>query len=122
MTTSKEAQEVEDRLGKLAGQGGTAGAAPGSAARPEFEAIDATLLDLAVPTDEWDILYRIRLQIERDLLIGAEPGTAFPGRARGESDVAAPRRANQRGKSARDEHGRTDRAGRADPVARRAGT
>ena len=122
LTTSKEAQEVEDRLGKLAGQGGAAGAASGSAARPDFEAIDAALLDLAVPTDEWDILYRIRLQIERDLLIGAEPGTAFPGRARGASDVAAPRRANQRGKAARDEHGRTDRAGRADPVARRAGT
>ena len=122
LTTSKEAQEVEDRLGKLAGQGGAAGAASGSAARPDFEAIDATLLDLAVPTDEWDILYRIRLQIERDLLIGAEPGTAFPGRARGARDVAAPRRANQRGKAARDEHGRTDRAGRADPVARRAGT
>jgi hypothetical protein len=48
-------------------------------ARKEFEGIDAMLLDLAVPTDEWDILYRLRLQIERDLLVGAEPGTEFPG-------------------------------------------
>jgi hypothetical protein len=40
------------------------------------------LIELAVPTDEWDILYRIRLQIERDLLIGAEPGTAPPGEER----------------------------------------
>jgi len=120
LTTSKEAQEVEDRLGKLARQAGVDGAAPGSAARAEFEAIDATLLDLAVPTDEWDIVYRIRLQIERDLLIGAEPGTAFPGHEPAHH-VAAPRRANQRGRTARDEHGRTDQAGRADPVARRAG-
>jgi hypothetical protein len=119
LTTSKEAQEVEDRLGKLVRQGGAAGAPSETAARANFEAIDATLLDLAVPTDEWDILYRIRLQIERDLLIGAEPGTAFPGREPGARDVVAPRRANQRGKTARDEHGRT---GRADPVARRAGT
>ena len=48
-------------------------------ARVAFEPIDALLLDLAVPTDEWDILYRLRLQIERDLLVGAEPGTDFPG-------------------------------------------
>jgi hypothetical protein len=37
------------------------------------------MLELAIPTDEWDILYRLRLQIERDLLLGAEPGTEFPG-------------------------------------------
>lgn len=32
-----------------------------------------------LPTDEWDILYRLRLQAERDQLIGAKPGTEFPG-------------------------------------------
>jgi hypothetical protein len=85
LTTSAEAQEVEDRLGELArsGSGGAAGRAvggkPGAGARAAFEAIDAMLLDLAVPTDEWDILYRIRLQIERDLLAGSTQGTAFPG-------------------------------------------
>lgn len=79
LTTSAEAQEVEDRLGQLAGPGGAAGGMMGASARTAFEAIDAKLLDLAVPTDEWDILYRLRLQIERDLLAGAEPGTAFPG-------------------------------------------
>jgi hypothetical protein len=78
-TTSKEAQEVEDRLGQVARPGGRDAAASSARARKEFEAIDETLLDLEVPTDEWDILYRIRLQIERDLLIGAKPGTAFPG-------------------------------------------
>jgi hypothetical protein len=101
LTTSKEAQEVEDRLGKLARPERTVDAAFTARARKEFKAIDATLLDLAVETDEWDILYRIRVQIERDLLIGAEPGTVFPGH---EPDT----RENQ-----------SDRAGQADPDAKR---
>jgi hypothetical protein len=79
LTTSKEAQEVEDRLAKVTMDDGKAGAPSTARSRKELEAIDATLIELAVPTDEWDILYRIRLQIERDLLIGAEPGTASPG-------------------------------------------
>jgi hypothetical protein len=79
MTTSAEAQAVEDRLERLAG--GVTNGPSGHEARAVFESIDATLLDLAVPTDEWDILYRLRLQIERDLLAGSEPGTAFPGQA-----------------------------------------
>ncbi len=41
-------------------QGSTVGM-PRADARMGFEAIDARLLDLAVPTDEWDILYRLRL-------------------------------------------------------------
>jgi hypothetical protein len=113
MTTSKEAQEVEDRLGKLARQ--DSGAASGRGARAELEEIDATLLDLAVPTDEWDILYRIRLQIERDLLIGAEPGTAFPGHEPDTRDAAAPR-SSRRGEMAPQKE--RERADRANPVAK----
>jgi len=82
LTTSKEAQEVEDRLAELSRADGKAGAPSNARFRKDLEAIDATLIELAVPTDEWDILYRIRLQIERDLLIGAEPGTAPPGQER----------------------------------------
>lgn len=78
LTTSAEAQEVEDRIGKL-GSSDARKAGSHRAARAAFTAIDAKLLDLEVPTDEWDILYRLRLQIERDLLAGIEPGTAFPG-------------------------------------------
>jgi len=77
LTTSAEAQAVEDRIGKVT----TARTATGDGAsgvHAAFAAIDASLLDLAVPTDEWEILYRLRLEIERDLLIGARPGTAFP--------------------------------------------
>ena len=89
LTTSAEAQEVEDRLQRLALRDGQASPGSGATARAALEAIDATLLDLAVPTDEWDILYRLRLQIERDLLIGAEPGTAFPGHEPEGSHAAA---------------------------------
>jgi hypothetical protein len=79
LTTSAEAQEVEDRLTKLAAGGGTAGGGLAVGTRATLGEIDARLLELVVPTDEWDILYRLRLQIERDLLVGAKPGTEFPG-------------------------------------------
>ncbi len=75
VTTSAEAQKVEDQIAALASSGET----PAVGADAAFEAIDAKLLDLAVPTDEWDILYRLRLQVERDLLLGTKPGTEFPG-------------------------------------------
>ena len=66
LTTSAEAQAVEDRLEKIAGREHGNGMSKTDAG--EFAAIDRLLLELAVPTDEWDILYRMRLQIERDLL------------------------------------------------------
>jgi hypothetical protein len=79
LTTSAEAQKVEDRIEKLARPGGGRPGPLTDAARREIEAIDETLVGLTVPTDEWDILYRLRLQVERDLLVGAKPGTEFPG-------------------------------------------
>jgi hypothetical protein len=89
LTTSAEAQAVEDRLERLASDGGEGRRISPAAAKRAFEAIDETLLDLSVPTDEWDILYRLRLQIERDLLAGAEPGTSFPGHDTGLTPSAA---------------------------------
>jgi len=80
LTTSAEAQAVEDRLEEVAG-GRTAGSMAAGGMRGAFRAVDTLLLDLQIPTDEWDILYRLRLQLERDLLAGAEPGTMFPGQA-----------------------------------------
>jgi hypothetical protein len=85
LTTSAEAQAFEDRLTDLAarhrarGVPGRPGAASDpDAVRAEFDALDTLLLDLPVGTDEWDILYRMRLQVERDILAGATPGTEFP--------------------------------------------
>jgi hypothetical protein len=80
-TNSAEAQEVEDRLRRIA-QSRHDGKA-------SFDAIDETLLELEVPTNEWDVLYRIRLQIERDLLVHAAPGTVFPGHERGPANEGA---------------------------------
>jgi hypothetical protein len=92
LTMSAEAQELEDRLEGVAMPTGGVGPLPLANARAVFTAIDARLLDLAVPTDEWDILFRLRLQIERDLLAGAEPGMAFVGKERESSGIAAPQR------------------------------
>jgi len=82
LTNSSEAQAVEDRLHGLARSRRDG---PGA-----FEPIDEALLRLEVPTDEWDILYRIRLEIERDLRIGAAPGTVFPGHAADAHDHDGP--------------------------------
>jgi hypothetical protein len=90
MTTSAEAQEIEARLERLSaarvagGTPGDASAATSHAARPidplaELASIDAALAVLAVPQEEWEVLYRERLQVERDLLAGHRPGAAFPG-------------------------------------------
>jgi hypothetical protein len=115
LTTSKEAQEVEDRLRRLARPAGAAGVTPQAGRRAEFEAIDSTLVDLAVPTDQWDILYRIRLQIERDLLIGAEPGTVFPGHESNPREIKASRGSAPHATAA---HRKRERAEQADQVSK----
>jgi hypothetical protein len=84
MTTSAEAQAVEAILEHLA-TGHVAGAAPGTgtAADPATAAttlgdVDRLLAALDVPHEEWEILYRQRLQVERDLLAGRTPGSVLP--------------------------------------------
>lgn len=78
LTTSAEAQAFEDRLEAIARrEPGVARAA--ASVTTDFRAIDEALLDLKVPAEEWETLYRLRLQIERDILAGVKPGTAFPG-------------------------------------------
>jgi hypothetical protein len=84
MTTSAEAQEIEARLERMAAAsvaGGTPGDAAPSDPMAELRAIDEALAVLIVPQDEWEVLYRERLQVERDLLAGDRPGQAFPGDA-----------------------------------------
>ncbi len=78
-TTSSEAQALEDEVLQLAESGRASGGTLGPSAKSALEQIDSKLLGLEVPTDEWDILYRLRLQVERDLLAGDKPGTTFPG-------------------------------------------
>lgn len=72
LTTSAEAQAVEDRLAQLAERDrGAVGDVRGL--RAALEDIDRTLFDLTIPPEEWDILYRIRVQVERDILAGVDP-------------------------------------------------
>ena len=69
LTTTQEAQAIEDRLAELAAD--PPASQTGTHLRATLEDIDAALLDLEIPTDEWDVLFRERLQVERDLLLGA---------------------------------------------------
>ena len=70
LTTSADAQAIEDRLQKIAERFETASGAPAGEVAAALAAVDETLLELQVPIDEWDILYRSRLQVERDALAG----------------------------------------------------
>ncbi len=82
LTTSKESQAVEDRLEAVVRARGKAReeGRPGRSddLTEELRAIDATLAILDVDYAEWEVLYRMRLQIERDLLIGSPVGQAVP--------------------------------------------
>jgi hypothetical protein len=82
LTVSAEAQAIEDRLTALARP---ATATPDRPARfddvaaAEFGAIDEQLSTLTIPYEEWEVLYRQRLQVERDLRVGAMAGEAVIG-------------------------------------------
>jgi hypothetical protein len=67
-TTAKESQQVEDRLVALE----EAGRPPTSA---ELDAIDRQLVGLTVSQEEWEVLYRRRLQ----LVTGDHADVAAPG-------------------------------------------
>jgi hypothetical protein len=67
LTTEQEAQEIEDTLREL-----RRGANRGRAAEV-LPAVDERLARLTVPHEEWEVLYRQRLQVERDLLRGQAP-------------------------------------------------
>ena len=71
-TTSAEAQAIERRLEELAHDPSQAWA--------ELRRIDEELATIELDADEWEVLYRTRLQVERDLLTGRPVGTA-PGPA-----------------------------------------
>jgi hypothetical protein len=83
LTTSKESQQVEDRITAVAQERPMADdegrPALSEPIRSQLAGIDETLARLDVGYDEWEVLYRMRLQVERDLLTGASVGEAFPG-------------------------------------------
>lgn len=84
MTVSAEAQAVEDRLTALARPlDGDPERTPryDDAAEAELRAIDDVLASSPVPYEEWEVLYRQRLQVERDLRVGAMAGDSVLGGA-----------------------------------------
>jgi len=62
-TTVAESQKVEDRLARVA-----EGRLPAGEAKDELKRVDEDMTTLDVGSDDWDILFRLRLQAERDLL------------------------------------------------------
>jgi len=81
LTVSAEAQAVEDRLATLGTRDEETGEPPrfDAAAAAAFAAIDDTLATIMIPYEEWEVLYRQRLQVERDLRAGAMAGEAVLG-------------------------------------------
>ena len=71
---------------------------PAFPGRNALRSIDRSLLELDIPTDEWDILYRLRLQVERDALAEAIAGRsdssppAQPAAAASSRETASTRR------------------------------
>jgi hypothetical protein len=84
MTTSAEAQGLEERLQHVADRRRL-----DEDGQRELAEIDDALAHIEIPYEEWEVLYRMRLQVERDLLTGRTPG-AFPGEAPG--SATAPQR------------------------------
>lgn len=74
LTTTAEAQQIEDRLRSIAERG-----ARGADVAADLADVDRALAELTIDYEEWEVLYRMRLQIERDLLRGDRPGEAVPG-------------------------------------------
>jgi hypothetical protein len=75
LTSTKEAQQTEDAIRKVR-DGSDIGVAVAM-----LEVIDRRLAGLTVPYEEWEVLYRQRLQAERDLIRNAAidvPDAATP--------------------------------------------
>ncbi len=89
LTMSAEGQEIEDELARLGTAGGATGGRLGADVSTRLAAIDDRLMVLAVPTAEWDILFRLRLQVERDLLAGPGVPRVGPGPVPGPAAAAA---------------------------------
>jgi hypothetical protein len=76
LTTSAEAQHVEDRLDEIRHAAQTN---PVGATLDALHDVDEKLARLTVSYEEWDILYRERLQVEHELLVGGTPGSNDSG-------------------------------------------
>ena len=67
LTTSAEAERVEDKIRDIADLP-IANPVEVAAVQPKLDELDAEIATLSIPFDEWETVYRERLQVERDLL------------------------------------------------------
>ena len=97
LTTTKEAQELEDRLQKIVDAepivDASGRAVIAEDVQRELRTIDDALATLEVEYDEWEVLYRMRLQVERDLLAGSRVGDDAPGMSSPRGAAQSPARA-----------------------------
>jgi hypothetical protein len=86
-TTTKEAQSIEDQLLAVEQRGGTPRA-------DELDAIDRRLIGLTVSQEEWEVLYRRRLQLvtsaHADVASGPVDGARPPPAKTAEADPPSP--------------------------------
>jgi hypothetical protein len=97
LTTAAEAQEIEDALRELStgGAGADAPAPDPRHVRERFAELDRRLMQLTIPFDEWETVYRERLQVERSLLDGEAPlEGARAGATIGATSSASPSRSD----------------------------
>jgi len=83
LTMTEEAEELEDGLAAI-----SRSEAPPQERLAAFDEIDQKLATLTVPFDEWETLYRQRLQVERDLLAAAMGDAPGPPGAPGASGTS----------------------------------
>ena len=88
MTTSAEAQRIEDAIAEAAGDRHDRDPVSVRGRVARLRALDARIARLMVPFDEWETVYRERLQVERDLLEGMDSGAELVRRAQRDAPVA----------------------------------
>ena len=76
LTTSAEAQSLEDLFAHVQERLTTSTSLTPAEVVAECAEIDETLANLKVSDEEWEILYRLRLQMERDVLVELVDGGA----------------------------------------------
>jgi len=74
LTTSAEAQRIEDDIADIAGDRHDRDPISVRERVTRLRALDPRIAHLMVPFDEWETVYRERVQVERDLLAGATDG------------------------------------------------
>jgi hypothetical protein len=88
LTASAQGQAIEDEIERLAERRPS-----GKELTDALASIDKHLATQDLPYDEWEVLYRERLQVERDLLLGVRPGEEMPS-ASGTASAAQSRAEN----------------------------